>query len=143
MAEINVVPYIDVMLVLLVIFMIATPTPQQAIKISMPKKVVKTPPRPNSENKVIEVSLDAKGNYYLKIGGKDYGTVNIEKIRAEVSSRMQNPKKPPVVVRANPTLGYGKVVKVMAILRASNAPTISLVQSTTRQPSNKGKQKIK
>lgn len=130
MAEINVVPYIDVMLVLLVIFMITTPLMKQSVKVELPK-VAKAGPVTNKKKlKTIEVRVDNKGNYFLSTGGKKSEPVTLavmrEQVKREIDAGLKINRIPPVVVRGNTEAEYGWVVRAMAVLQAAGAKNVSM-----------------
>ncbi len=131
MAEINVVPYIDVMLVLLVIFMITTPLIKQSVKIELPKVAKVSQLNNQKKLKTIEVSVDKKGNYYLSTGGKTSKPVTLaemgEEVKRVIDVGIKTNQIPPVVVRGDREAKYGLVVSAMAVLQAAGAPSVGLV----------------
>jgi len=131
MAEINVVPYIDVMLVLLVIFMITTPLIKQSVKVELPK-VTKVSSVINKEKlKTIEVSVDKEGLYYLSTDGKTSVPVTLpqmgEQVKRVIDAAVKDNRIPPVVMRGDRKAKYDSVVKAMAVLQAAGAPSVGLV----------------
>ncbi|MFC1747340.1 protein TolR [Pseudomonadota bacterium] len=124
MAEINVVPYIDVMLVLLVIFMITAPLLSQGVKVDLPDTDATSLEQEAKEP--IEVTVDSEGNYYINVGGEEKEPVEADEIvrRAEIILRT----KPgtPVVVRGDTNVNYGAVVQVMSLLQQAGAPSVGL-----------------
>jgi len=133
MAEINVVPYIDVMLVLLVIFMITAPLLTQGVTVNMPQADAKTI-NADSEMPLI-VSVDAKGNYYLNVSGSPTVPMSSKKlvtrVAAEVQLSQQQGKKRLVLVKGDGDVNYGKVVKAMVLLQRAGVSEIGLM---TQQP---------
>lgn len=124
MAEINVVPYIDVMLVLLVIFMITAPLLSQGVKVDLPDTDASAMSQETKEP--IEVTVDSEGNFYINVGGEDKEVVEADEIvrRAEIVLRKQ--PDTPVVVRGDKDVHYGAVVQVMALLQQAGAPSVGL-----------------
>ena len=126
MAEINVVPYIDVMLVLLVIFMVTAPLLTQGVKVELPKAgaepIAEVPDHPP-----IIVSVDAEGNLYINLGDDEDAPKTGKVIRAQVSAVLRNRPDTPVLVKADRTVPYGNVVGAMVILQQAGAENIGFV----------------
>jgi biopolymer transport protein TolR len=130
MAEINVVPYIDVMLVLLVIFMVTAPLLSQGVKIDLPKAPAKPVERSDSEPLV--VSVDAAGLYYVNFGGPEDVPVDartlLVRTRAMIQLRQEiQGEQTQVLVKGDANVGYGKVVAVMALLKQAGAGSVGLL----------------
>jgi biopolymer transport protein TolR len=124
MAEINVVPYIDVMLVLLVIFMITAPMLTQGVDVELPN--ANAAPIQDSENDVMIASVDSKGQFYLDVGGKQEAialTQLQDRVRKVLS---QNPKMS-VLVRGDKNVPYGDVIGLMVALQGAGVPNVGLV----------------
>lgn len=136
MAEINVVPYIDVMLVLLVIFMVTTPLLSQGVKVDLPKASAQTIPR--QEQEPIIVSVDAQGNYYLNIATNPNQPVDANSLASQVASQLQAAQQQgqqrQVLVKGDKSVDYGKVMQAMVLLQQAGAPTVGLV---TESPPDK------
>ncbi len=130
-AEINVVPYIDVMLVLLIIFMVTTPLLSQGVKVNLPKAAAKVLPDQNVPP--IIVSVDAQGNYFLNINAAPNTPVATADLQAQVAAAMAKNPDRKVYVRADQAVNYGDVIRAMALLQQSGAGTIGLM---TDNPSN-------
>jgi biopolymer transport protein TolR len=115
MAEINVVPYIDVTLVLLIIFMITTPMLQTGVKVDLPKAESATVEQ--KDDPPLVVTIDKQEQYFISNGdGKDE-PVQPEEISARVTAVLSGKPQTQVLINADETLDYGKVVKVMAELK--------------------------
>lgn len=126
MSEINVVPYIDVMLVLLIIFMVTAPLLTQGVKVDLPKAGAEPiPDVPNHPPLVL--SVDAEGKLYLNIGDdedKPSGAARIVQLtRALLRQRPQTP----VLVKADRAVPYGNVVGAMVLLQQAGATQIGFV----------------
>lgn len=134
-AEINVVPYIDVMLVLLVIFMITTPLLSQGVKVDLPQ--AQAQPMTAKDKEPIIVSIDAQGNYYLNIAEQPEQPMVADAIMTRVSTELQLTKQEgserPVLVKGDTKVDYGKVMQAMVLLQQAGAPSVGLV---TEPPSN-------
>lgn len=135
MAEINVVPFIDVMLVLLVIFMITTPLLTQGVKINLPQTDSKAIP-PEKKEPLI-VTVDAEGNYYLNISEKPTQPITARVLSNEVSQQLASAgegEQRPVLVRGDKNANYGKVVEAMSLLQQAGAKSVGLITQQTTQP---------
>src|SRR5438445_11433466 len=113
MADINLVPFIDVMLVLLVIFMITTPLLTQGVKIDLPKTESKAIP-PDQKEPLI-VTVDSTGNYYLNISAKPNQPITARALTTFVTSQLSPDaaaeQQRPVLVRGDKNANYGQVVE--------------------------------
>jgi len=118
LSDINVVPFVDVMLVLLVIFMITAPILQSGIEVDVPQtKTVKE----ISESRVV-VSIDRAQRIYV---GED--AVNVRQLGEKVHSQMRNPQGEPVYLRCDKTVPFGAFALVVDTLRQSGIQNISVV----------------
>lgn len=124
-AEINVVPYIDVMLVLLIIFMITAPMMTRGIKVDLPKTGSEA--MPPTQQKPIILSVDKQGLYYLNLGAKQSAPATEEEIMQKVSAVLRRDPKTNVVVNADTAVQYGVVVKGMRILQRAGAEQINFL----------------
>ena len=125
MAEINVVPYIDVMLVLLIIFMVTAPLLTQGIKVDLPKAGAE--PLPSEDNKPLILSVDARGNYYVSIGQDQESPVSEEEVLRRVGIVLSRQPKTPVLVKADQSVPYGRVVSGMVLLQQAGAEKIGFI----------------
>lgn len=125
MAEINVVPYIDVMLVLLVIFMITAPLLKSGVDVELPQATAK--PIKEQPSEPLVVSVDKAGAYYLNIGDKPDQAISDDQLIATVTAVLRQDAKKQVLVRGDRRVDYGKVVQVMAILQAAGVPQVGLL----------------
>jgi len=134
MAEINVVPYIDVMLVLLVIFMVTAPLLYQGVEIQLPQSTAE-PMQPQEQEPVI-VEVDRNGRYYLSIGAQDDDEpVSAEEVIVNVTAVMRARPETPVFVRGDTGVAYGRVVEVMTALQQAGVPQVGLM---TQPPPTSG-----
>lgn len=125
MAEINVVPYIDVMLVLLVIFMVTAPMMTQGIKVDLPD--VASGPLSVSENEVtLVVSIKADATYYMNVGAEEEA-VALPLIAERASKIIQANPDIKVLVEGDESLSYGVVVGLMNILQQAGARSVGLI----------------
>ena len=125
MSEINVVPYIDVMLVLLVIFMVTAPLLTQGVKVELPQAASQ-----NIETKGQEpliVSVDKQGRFFLNIGDKPDDPVDADKLTSRIKAVLRHRQDNTVYVKGDRNVPYGQVVEVMALLKASGVEHVGLV----------------
>ncbi|WP_459992269.1 protein TolR [Methylosoma difficile] len=128
MAEINVVPYIDVTLVLLIIFMITTPMLQTGVDVDLPEAQSKTvESEGDGSNPPIIVSIKADGQYFLKIDNGEDESVQVDAINPRVVEVLAQKPKTQVLINADKTVDYGTVVTVMAALKNAGVPTVGLM----------------
>jgi biopolymer transport protein TolR len=128
MGEINVVPYIDVMLVLLIIFMVTAPMLSAGIQVDLPKAAAEPLP-PDLEPLVL--SIDAEGAMYLNIGDSK-APQDADRILEVVSAALRREPERPVLVKADRTVEYGRVVEGMALLQQAGAQKVGFA---TESPS--------
>jgi biopolymer transport protein TolR len=127
MAEINVVPYIDVTLVLLIIFMITTPLLQTGVDVDLPNAEAKTV-EPKKDPPII-VSIDKLGQFFIDIGDHQEVPVQEEEVLTRVAAVIRNKPETPVFIRGDKDVDYGKVVTVMAALKSAGVPSVGLMTS--------------
>ena len=126
MGEINVVPYIDVMLVLLVIFMVTAPLLTQGIKVELPK-AASEPIQDIADQEPLVVSVDKDGNLYLSVGEDEEKPASAERIVADVAKVLGVQPETPVLVKADRAVQYGYVVGAMVLLQQGGAETVGFV----------------
>ncbi|MYD44609.1 MAG: protein TolR [Gammaproteobacteria bacterium] len=127
MSEINVVPYIDVMLVLLVIFMAAAPMLAQGIQLDLPREA--SEPLERSEQDPLIISVQSDGAMYLNVGGDDAEPeqLSLTEMQDRVLKVLQARPSAPVFVRGDTDLPYGTIVNVMTILQQAGAESVGLL----------------
>ena len=125
MAEINVVPYIDVMLVLLVIFMITAPLLAQGVNVELPQAAAK--PLESDSKDPLVVSVDAAGEIYMNVGENKDGAVTADELVNRVAAVLRRQPDTPVLVRGDKDVNYGRVVTVMTWLQLAGAPSVGLM----------------
>lgn len=126
MSEINVVPYIDVMLVLLVIFMVTAPMMTQGVKVDLPE-TTSDPIQADKDVESIVVSVDTNGAYYLEVGDKGSDPMALGELRSQVSKILSQRANSEVLVRGDEHVEYGTVVRLMAELQGAGASSIGLI----------------
>lgn len=137
-AEMNVVPYIDVMLVLLVIFMVTAPMLNQGVKVDLPKVSSEVLPQDN-DSRVLTISIKADKTYYWNMGSEvdpDQGkttksAVSLDElVRAATAIMAENAsqgKKVQVFVRGDKAVDYGAVMAVMGGLQKAGVGNVGLI----------------
>lgn len=126
MSEINVVPYIDVMLVLLVIFMVTAPMLTQGISVELPKAGAE-PIADIADHQPVVLSVDAAGNLYLDIGDNEDEPISGADVVNRVSIVIRNQPDTPILVKADRAVPYGNVVGAMVLLQRAGAVSIGFV----------------
>ena len=119
-AEINVVPYIDVMLVLLVIFMITAPLLTPGVQVDLPQATAATLDNPDRETLI--VTVDRRGNLFL-----DDRAIDAEALASKVATILRLRPQTPVLVRGDREAKYDAIIQAMVLLQAAGAPSVGLV----------------
>lgn len=125
MAEINVVPYIDVTLVLLIIFMITAPLLQTGVDIDLPQADTKTVEQ-DDEPPVI-ISIDEHGEYFIDIGGNGEEPVQADALLVRIKAALKNKPDVKIYIRGDNKVDYGAVVTVMGALQNVGVPSVGLM----------------
>ncbi len=126
-AEMNVVPYIDVTLVLLIIFMITPPLVQNGVEVDLPQADSATVEQ--DKDRPVIVSVDKKGDYFIDIGEEDEAAVDAKTLLVRVRAVLRNKPKTPIYIRGDHTVAYGQVVTVMTALKNAGVPNVGLMTS--------------
>ena len=125
-SEINVVPYIDVMLVLLVIFMVTAPMLSPGVHIDLPDAA--TEPLPvDTEEEPLVISINTSGELFINVGGNDELPVSLSVIKDRVMKVLAARPSTPVQLRGDSKLEYGAIMKVMGTLQGVGVKSIGLV----------------
>ncbi|MCP1314282.1 MULTISPECIES: protein TolR [unclassified Halomonas] len=125
MGEINVVPFIDVMLVLLVIFMITAPMLTQGVQVDLPQ-VSSEPLDNDNDNDPIIISVDSEGSYYVTLG-EDTTAVTLDEMSERVVAILGRQPNTPVMVRGDRNVQYGQIVVLMSTLQRSGVANVGLL----------------
>ena len=132
-SDINVVPYIDVMLVLLVIFMITAPMLTQGVTVDLPKAASQT--LSTTEREPIIVSVNQKGDFFLNVSASPEQAIDPQSLMLKVAAELELAKganeKLNVLVKGDQGVAYGKVVEAMAMLKKAGAEQVGLLTDTT------------
>ena len=128
MADINVVPFIDVMLVLLVIFMITAPLLTQGVKVNLPKTTAKA--ITDQKKDPLIVTVDAAGNYYFNLADKPHQAIPAQTLSHLVQTQLSgqpSDDQRQVLVRGDKNANYGKVMEAMVLLQQAGAKSVGLI----------------
>ena len=126
MGEINVVPYIDVMLVLLIIFMVTAPLLTQGIEVDLPEAGAEPIESEPNETPIV-LSVDQEGNLYINIGDDEDAPQSSQEIVARTAAVLRNRPGAPVLVKADRKVPYGNVVGAMVLLQRAGADKVGFV----------------
>jgi biopolymer transport protein TolR len=130
-AEINVVPYIDVMLVLLIVFMVTAPLLMQGVKVELPN--APSAPLDKNDRDPLIVSIKADGTLYLDLGNGKNIQEPLLSIITKVEKVLRQEPKTSVLVWGDANVRYGSVVKLMSDLQNAGAPSVGLVTEPPRK----------
>jgi biopolymer transport protein TolR len=125
LSEINVTPFVDVMLVLLVIFMVTTPILYQGVDVDLPKTDSQAMPSLDRERKVV-VTLNSEGEIFIEKEQFSLSELRIE-IRTLMSERGKEVREEDVFLRADTNVSYGTVVEVMSEIRNAGVTKLGLI----------------
>ncbi len=128
MSDINVVPYIDVMLVLLVIFMITAPLLTQGVQVELPQADAQ--PLPSEMDEPLVVTVDRNGDMFIDVGEGKNSPVDADTLVNRVRTVLKYKPKTPVMVRGDRGVPYGRVIQAMVLLQQGGAPSVGLVTET-------------
>lgn len=132
MSEINVTPFVDVMLVLLIIFMVTTPILYQGVDVKLPKTQSQSIPSIDREQQVV-VTLDSQGGIFIEEDEYTKDELRIE-IRRLIASQGKDIDKENVFLRADTSVDYGTVVEVMSEIRNAGVTNLGLItEPVTKQ----------
>jgi biopolymer transport protein TolR len=131
MADINVVPYIDVMLVLLVIFMVTAPLITQGVKVDLPQ--AEAQPQVGEGSPPVVIHVDQFGDTYVDLGDADLLPVDQQLLYERLRTVLDAAPGTPVMLRADASVDYGLVVDAMVAAQAAGAPSVGL---GTRPPAD-------
>ena len=129
-SDINVVPLVDIILVVLIIFMVTAPMMQQGVEVDLPKAT--TAPLKGSAEQIV-VSIDKAGTIFLGAGNKVELPELADKVKAIFANRAEEDRK--IYIKGDSALGYGRIMEVMAALHAGGITQIGLVSAS---PEGKG-----
>ena len=126
MSEINVVPYIDVMLVLLVIFMITAPLLTQGVKVDLPK--TESAPLPPDGREPVIINVNKDGEYFINYGENQDKPISPQDLANRVNAVLElNEYKIPVLVGGDNNVPYGRIVELMALLQNAGVEGVGML----------------
>ncbi|MDP3561482.1 MAG: protein TolR [Legionellaceae bacterium] len=139
-AEINVVPYIDVMLVLLVIFMITAPILTQGVTVDLPKAASES--LKTTDREPIIVSVNLAGDYFLNVDANPDNPIAPQalmvRVAAELALAREANQTVNVLVKGDQGVAYGKVVGAMSLLKQAGAEQVGLLTDSADVGENRG-----
>ena len=125
LTEINVIPYVDVMLVLLVIFMVTAPFMIQGIDINLPEVNSQPIDKANLEN--ITISINAEGKFYLDLDSLKGKAFLINELKQEIQKILKNNSSLEIYIRADKNVMFGEVAKLMSLLQDLKPDAINFI----------------
>lgn len=125
LTEINVIPYVDVMLVLLVIFMVTAPFMIQGIDINLPEVNSQPVDKANLEN--ITISINAEGKFYLDLDSLKGKAYEINELKQEIQKILKNNSSLEIYIRADKNVMFGEVAKLMSLLQDLKPDAINFI----------------
>ncbi len=131
-SEINVVPYIDVMLVLLIIFMVTAPLLKQGVDVDLPTAPAN--PLDAESPEPIVITVDKGGTMYLNIALNPDGEISAEALVKQVKAALSREPKRPVMVRGDANGPYQNVVATLVLLQQANVGSVGLVTEPEEKP---------
>jgi biopolymer transport protein TolR len=135
MGEINVVPYIDVMLVLLIIFMITAPLLKEGVKVDLPDAGAKPIDADLLKNhEPLILTIDAQSRMYINFGPNQDQPSAEAVISSRTAALLRRDPQTPVLVRADTTVPYGTVVRAMVLLQKAGASKVGFLTDPVRTP---------
>ncbi|HEY4974966.1 MAG TPA: protein TolR [Steroidobacteraceae bacterium] len=120
MGDINVVPYIDVMLVLLIVFMITAPLLTQGIKVELPKANAEAITAQANQTPLV-LSIDAQGQLYLNLGADPRQPIDDQTALVRATAALRRAPERAVLVNGDKAVSYGRVVQAMVMLQQAGA----------------------
>jgi biopolymer transport protein TolR len=125
MADMNVTPLVDVMLVLLIVFMVAAPLMAVGVPVDLPKAQAR---QLNDQKPPIVVSIDATGSFFI-----DQTAIDSDKLLPTLTSNSENDKERRIHVRGDRNINYGKVMEVMGLINSAGFTKVALVSEAPGQ----------
>ncbi len=124
-AEMNVVPYIEVMTVLLVIFMLTSPMLTQGVDVNLPQAGAE--PVETEDDEPLVVTVDREGQYYINVGGDDRVPISREEVASRVGKVLASAPQKLLLVRGDRDVSYDQVVQLMVLMQQAGAGSVGLV----------------
>ena len=124
MAQINVVPYIDVMLVLLIIFMVTAPLLNLGVDIQLPQSAAKAI---QNDKEPVVVSVNETGQLFLTLGAAKRDPIDADTLVKKISAFVRQNPQVPVMVAGDQRADYGKIYQAMVLLQSAGVPKVGLM----------------
>lgn len=138
MGDINVVPYIDVMLVLLIIFMVTAPLLMQGVKVDLPKAAAEPLDSELLKNaNPLVLSIDKAGKLYLNVGSHPERALDEVTVGARTAAALRRKSDLPVLVKADRTIAYGQLIDAMVILQKAGATKVGFITDPPPEPARR------
>jgi biopolymer transport protein TolR len=135
MGDINVVPYIDVMLVLLIIFMVTAPLLMQGVKVDLPKAAAEPLEQELLKNSnPLVLSIDRAGKLYLNVGAHPDRPIDDDTVGARTAAALRRKPDLPVLVKADHSITYGRLIDAMVILQKAGAAKVGFITDPPPAP---------
>ncbi len=126
MSEINMVPFIDIMMVMLVAFMVSAPMLTQGVKVELPKATSKPMPLPD-DAKTLIISVQSDGKYFIDLGGNQESARGLDEISDKVGKVLSASPDTQVLIKGDRKVDYGAVVELMARLQGAGVHDVGLI----------------
>jgi len=130
MSQINVVPYIDVMLVLLIIFMVTAPLLNLGVDIHLPQSAAKSV---QDIKEPVVVSVDKDGNFFLTLGGTQHEPIDADNLVRKVSAFVRANPQVSVMIGGDERVDYGKIYQAMVLLQQSGVAKVGLMSQPVQE----------
>ncbi len=124
-ADINVVPYIDVMLVLLIIFMVTAPMLTQGVKLDLPQ--ASADPVDASDVEPMIVSVDVQGAFYINVGGDELEAISSQEVESRIAKVLRSNPRKLILVRGDKDVTYQQIISLMSLIQGAGASSVGLV----------------
>jgi biopolymer transport protein TolR len=135
MGEINVVPYIDVMLVLLIIFMITAPLLQQGVTVDLPNAAAEAlDPELLEDNEQLILSIDRDGQFYLNLGEDPEAPIDEQQVLTIAAAVIRRNAETPVMVNADERVPHGRVMTGYVLLQQAGAQRLGILTDPPEEP---------
>jgi biopolymer transport protein TolR len=126
MSQINVVPYIDVMLVLLIIFMVTAPLLSLGVKVDLPEADASPISEEESQEPLV-VSITRAGEFFLSVGENKEVPIDPQTLKQRIAKVFKYNPETSVMVQGDNYVPYGKVVEAMVMIQQAGAPSVGLI----------------
>jgi biopolymer transport protein TolR len=136
MGDINVVPYIDVMLVLLIIFMVTAPLLTQGVKVDLPKAAAE-PLDSDSIRESLILTIDKAGKLYLNVGSHPENALDEDTVAARTAAAMRRKPDRSVFVKGDRSINYGRLMDAMVILQKAGAKKVGFITDPPPEPARR------